>query len=127
MRTETRVARRAAHQVWVQEQEAIRQSKHSLPGVYFIAAGFEMKIGHSSDPLARLSKLQVGCAQPMQLIHVICEPDAARRPALEDELHEKFAAQRIRAEWFEMALPYNYAYQMCSRDCAPRSHEWRRR
>lgn len=111
---------RETNDEWRREQEELRSARHALPGVYFIAAGDEMKIGHSADPLARISQLQVGCPQKLKLIHVVHEPDLQRREDLEGWLHEMFAPQHLRAEWFTFAIPYNYAYQVCSEDCAPR-------
>ncbi len=119
MKDSTRRARFAAGLARSAEQERYRVARHRLPGVYFIAVGFEMKIGHSADPHARMRKLQTGSSQPLQLIHVIHEPNEEARVQLERELHEKFSDQHIRAEWFKMALPYNYAYALCRKACVP--------
>jgi hypothetical protein len=71
------------------------------PGyVYFVldAAAEQIKIGHAKDPHARHRSLQVGNPNEIHLLGWI----ARRVPiALERELHERFAAFRVRGEWFE--------------------------
>lgn len=116
---ETHQVQMAAHRAWQMQQDEIRRIRHARPGVYFIAAGNEMKIGHSAHPERRLRKLQTGHPQELKLVHVIYEPDERRRAALEGEMHRKFADQLVRAEWFEMALPWTYAYNLCRDECAP--------
>lgn len=63
--------------------------------VYAIASGDAVKIGWASDPLRRLSELQVGHATTIELI--------GYAPGSKDDeraLHRKCASERIRGEWF---------------------------
>lgn len=66
--------------------------------VYFIQAGDSgpIKIGSSNSPTTRLSELQIGSALDLRLLRQL--PGTA-----DDEraLHARFAAHRIRGEWFE--------------------------
>jgi hypothetical protein len=94
--------------------------RHHGPGVYFIAAGPEMKIGHSADPAGRLGALQTAASQELLLIHTIIEPDKERRRRLEDELHTRFAEHHVRGEWFVFGAVYNYAYDRCRQECQGR-------
>lgn len=68
--------------------------------VYFVRAGSDgpVKIGHTVDVEKRISGLQTGCPQKLELLGVIeCEHARSR----EAELHERFASLRIeRSEWF---------------------------
>ena len=70
--------------------------------VYFIQAGDDgsVKIGISADPERRLELLQGAHYEELVLL--------AYRPgtlAMEKRLHSKFAAWRIRGEWFEADAP----------------------
>lgn len=65
--------------------------------IYFVEdprEGF-IKIGFASDPLARLSGLQISNPYPLKLLGVA---RAAR--ADEHTLHEIFAEHRVQGEWF---------------------------
>lgn len=65
--------------------------------VYFIRAGEDgpIKIGHGSNPAARLSGCQIGNHLPLRLLATMPGAEAE-----EQELHKRFAAHRIRGEWF---------------------------
>ena len=75
-----------------------------IPGVgvvYFIhdPGNNAVKIGHtSSDPKKRLEKLQVG--QPTRLVLLVSVPGDYQT---EGEMHQRFAAQHLRGEWFKLA------------------------
>lgn len=56
------------------------------------------KIGFSKDPLRRLKNLQTGHASTLRLL--ACFNGGSR---LEDQLHAKFNAQRVRGEWYRVA------------------------
>jgi hypothetical protein len=63
--------------------------------VYLIDAGMDVKIGYARNPFKRLALLQTGNSEPLRL--------AAAFPGTkqtERELHELFAGDRIRGEWF---------------------------
>ena len=74
--------------------------KDSLPEpnfVYFIQSGASgpVKIGLSKAPARRVNKLQTGNPRELILRHVI--PGDRN---IEDQLHNRFRAARIRGEWF---------------------------
>lgn len=62
---------------------------------YFIQRGDDgpIKIGRTTDVTKRLAALSTACAEPL---HVLGVMDGNH----ETRLHRKFAAHRIRAEWF---------------------------
>lgn len=68
--------------------------------VYFIQAGQHgpIKIGVASNVRKRLAALQTGHHTSLRIIGTV--PGDA---ALERELHQRFAAHRIRGEWFKAA------------------------
>lgn len=65
--------------------------------VYFARAGEDgpVKIGHAKDVRSRLSSMQTGCPIPLTLLGVL--PGGREREA---EFHARFAALRVRGEWF---------------------------
>lgn len=70
--------------------------------IYFIQEGEDgpVKIGYSKENCERrLSSLQTG--NPRQLTLAAVRTGAHGMPAKERELHDRFAAHRIRGEWFE--------------------------
>lgn len=68
--------------------------------VYFIQAGEDgpVKIGTAEDVAARLSELQTGSPAPLQLLGYVSGGRAD-----EQMLHRRFAALRMRGEWFSPA------------------------
>lgn len=66
--------------------------------IYFMrdTASGRIKIGHSTDPWARLSQVQ--CASPSEIVMLATEPGGVEREA---ELHQQFEAAWARGEWFE--------------------------
>lgn len=66
--------------------------------IYFVQAegGGPIKIGHAFDVAKRLSELQIGAPQALQ---VIATTPGTR--ATEDEFHRRFADDRLHGEWFE--------------------------
>lgn len=67
--------------------------------IYFIGAlGGPIKIGYGYDPQARLGELQVGNHQQL---HLLATASGGR--AEEMKLHQRFAAHRLRGEWFAPA------------------------
>lgn len=71
------------------------------PGwVYFIACSEtrRLKIGYTkSDPLKRMKNLQTGASG--ELVFIAKHPGT---PETERALHQRFSAQRLHGEWFEM-------------------------
>jgi hypothetical protein len=60
-----------------------------------------VKIGTAGDCNARMSSLQIGCPLKMELLW---ERAADNAFGVERALHERFSAQRIRGEWFNLGL-----------------------
>ena len=69
--------------------------------VYFIREGRDgpIKIGYSVDVAVRLSTLQSSSSRTLVLLGVV--PGGAER---ERQLHDRFAGERIRGEWFEASV-----------------------
>lgn len=65
--------------------------------LYMIQAGDQgpVKIGHADDPELRLRNLQTAHYEPLRLL--VIYPGGSQ---LEAMLHEQFAKDRIRGEWF---------------------------
>lgn len=71
--------------------------------VYFIQAGGNdgpIKIGIASDPDERLGNMQIGNHEELFMLAVV--PGTV---AMERDLHDRFAAGRIRGEWFAADTP----------------------
>jgi hypothetical protein len=68
-------------------------------GVYLVQCGAHYKIGSSRNIAARLKAVQRLYPLPLVLCHV-WSTSAARQ--MERHLHQKYAAQRIRGEWFQL-------------------------
>lgn len=70
--------------------------------IYFIreAAGGRIKIGFAVDPWSRMKSLQTGAPCDLEMMAI----QAGDRKA-ERDLHRKFAADRLRGEWFQASPP----------------------
>lgn len=66
--------------------------------VYFIQAGDKVKIGISINVKARMTKMQVGSAEKLELLLTL--PGGAEH---EKRLHTLFASDRLSGEWFSMS------------------------
>lgn len=69
-----------------------------LGGVYFVAAGQQVKIGVAKNIRARLAGLQTSSPVPLRLLAF-----APGGLAEERAYHREFAAHRLLGEWFELA------------------------
>lgn len=78
----------------------------SVGFVYLIRAGASgpVKIGWASDPHKRLAQLQSGNHEQLRLLDCDQFPVEDARE-IERDLHQTFAAQRIRGEWFRAEGP----------------------
>lgn len=67
--------------------------------VYLIRDGLNgpVKIGSSHDPIARLAALQTSNYRRLKLLLVFPEDGTIERL-----LHERFAAERVSGEWFQL-------------------------
>lgn len=71
--------------------------------VYFVQAGGiagPVKIGIAADPESRLVDMQIGNHEALVLLAAV--PGSAPR---EKDLHRRFAAGRVRGEWFAWDTP----------------------
>lgn len=71
-----------------------------MPWLYFVQCNGRrgpVKIGYATDLDRRISNLQMANPYPLALIGACAVRDPA---AVESALHERFAAQRMRGEWF---------------------------
>ncbi len=78
-----------------------KQSRKPTPGfVYVIKGDQRYKIGRTKNPKQRLKPMGAHAPFPLHVLMVIPSDDME---ATEDALHERFAAQRIRGEWFDLS------------------------
>lgn len=88
-------------------------------GVYFIRAENGLvKVGRSSNVENRLRGLLTGSPIILTLTHVI---ETDRHKEVEYALHQRFAAQRRRGEWFELSEDDIVAAQAIAMTEAPAS------
>lgn len=82
--------------------------KADVREVYFVRAKTlgHIKIGVANNAWLRFMALDSSSPDPLELLGVIRSPDAC---ALEEEIHGRFHADRIRREWFA-ASPALMAY-----------------
>ena len=68
--------------------------------VYFVTAREvgRVKIGYAQNPQARVVSVQTHSPVPLRLERT-CDGGKAE----EEALHERFAAHRVRGEWFDLA------------------------
>lgn len=92
-------AQRRAVQRPMREQPRHTVQLYARPGVYVLTDGRYYKIGQSTNVQARVQSLNT--ANPIDLIvHCIFWTD--QPVPLEQDLHTRFAARRIRREWFAL-------------------------
>lgn len=73
--------------------------------VYFIQKGYgSVKIGVAEDPERRLRELQTGNHGRLHLIAKLPCPSRAAAFALERQMHERFASDRLQGEWFHKRI-----------------------
>lgn len=83
---------------WARRKAHTPQARGTATFIYFIQAGGSdgpIKIGVSNAPHLRLAELQTG--MPNELVLLATRHGNNRA---EKELHQRFAADRIRGEWF---------------------------
>jgi regulatory protein YycH of two-component signal transduction system YycFG len=86
----------ANHYIWeLMEKETVNASQD----VYFIADSRRnlVKIGVSQNPLARLSQVQIGNGNKLELLKAV-----AGGKKLESLIHSKFAHLNTSGEWFKL-------------------------
>lgn len=69
-------------------------------GVYFLRAGDRVKIGWASSVRRRARELQGACPDRLVLAHFVPATGTADGRRMEREFHRRFAACRVRGEWF---------------------------
>ncbi|MDR6317932.1 GIY-YIG nuclease family protein [Actinoplanes couchii] len=101
---------------------------HNIPGVYFVYAypprrppngdPEHFKIGQSGDPNTRLPAFRNGNPAYMVVRHVIYQPDAAARRALETTEQNRFRHLDLGHEWFEWRPEVeDYVAGLCAQRC----------
>lgn len=75
----------------------VTRTKNPTGWVYFIRADERVKIGYAKNYKSRIRELQTGCPHKLVLLAAV-----EAKPAVERELHQKFAAQRVQGEWFHL-------------------------
>jgi hypothetical protein len=77
------------------------ERKETNPGVYVLKSGPYYKIGKSMNIGKRVNQLIVALPQETVHVHSISTDNPGE---LERQLHEKYAAKRVRGEWFELDM-----------------------
>ena len=73
--------------------------------VYFIQSGYgAIKVGIAKSPEKRMANMQVSIPKPLRLIAKFPMPDRQSARNLEKDLHEAFADEHIRGEWFNRRI-----------------------
>lgn len=85
--------------------------------IYFIETNGMVKIGHSCDPVKRLTSLATGCPTRCTLIGVV---DGGLKE--ERELHRKFKDLHSHGEWFRFEKPINTFIRENAIDIVKASH-----
>lgn len=84
---------------WCVQERARIVEGLTIGGVYFLASGPYVKIGFARDIHGRIEDLRVGIPFQLECIGIVrCAPEDLR--AREREHHARFAAHRVRGEWF---------------------------
>ncbi len=73
--------------------------------IYFIQSGYgSIKVGMSKNPEKRMANIQTCIPKSLRLVAKIPMPDRQSARCLEKELHQLFAPERIRGEWFNRRI-----------------------
>lgn len=67
------------------------------------------KIGYSTNPTNRISGIQTGCPYKLKFLLII-----KGNMLMEQELHKKYAKQRLNGEWFSYSGPLKYSIEKVS-------------
>ena len=78
------------------QQRLLAWAKDGDEWIYFVASSERVKIGFTSMVIPRLTQIKTSCPTPVYLVGLI--PGTRGDEA---ELHERFAAARVRGEWFK--------------------------
>ena len=73
--------------------------RDELPAVYLLRSGEFYKIGWTHTLVQRIDDLQNGLPEPAELMHVIRTVDPR---GIEAMWHRRFAARRVKGEWFRL-------------------------
>jgi hypothetical protein len=94
-------------------EDGLSHDDESERWIYFIQRGEDgpIKIGISNNPFKRLETFQTASDEKLHIRGVF-------RGTTADEalLHQKFAAQRLRGEWFENTLEIRVAIEELSQE-----------
>jgi hypothetical protein len=68
--------------------------------VYFVSDGVAVKVGASTDPVARMAHLQTGNPRPLELLFTVPFVDLETAVAAEHRYHAAFRDFWLLGEWF---------------------------
>ncbi len=75
------------------------QAELGVGSVYFVQCNEFVKIGFAYDPVSRMCNMQIGNPYKLKLLKVI---QSMTPEQLEQEIHGKIEAYRVRGEWFKL-------------------------
>jgi hypothetical protein len=87
--------RRTFVEDWKDAEEAVRREREMKGDLYFIRCGRAVKIGHTTNIAQRLANMQVNTPEEIDCLLLLRGQGHCER-----EWHKRFAADRIRGEWF---------------------------
>jgi hypothetical protein len=92
-------------------QDELRRTRPGLTFIYFIQVGDAgpIKIGTSANPVGRLRNAQVNNHEQLRLLAV-----HRTHPHFERDLHQDFATDRIRGEWYRPVPGLIRAIEECA-------------
>lgn len=79
-------------------QKNIKQRNKCRGFIYFAKSGKFVKIGFAKNPVERIAEMQTGSYPSIEIIHAVWGFMRDER-----DLHKRFAALRVRGEWFSAA------------------------
>jgi hypothetical protein len=98
----------------------LRRRPNSAVRVYFIRCNEFVKIGRAMDVQQRLTELQVGCPDKLELLATI-----EGGPKEERAFHKLFSDIHVRGEWFLLNDRLRHAITaLTARDKAEKSWDW---
>jgi hypothetical protein len=81
-----------------------REPDVKIECLYIFYYGNMVKVGISSDPWSRLSSIQVGLPEDLQMGYLIIGQDREKMFQLEQRIHRRLAHRHVRGEWFRIDL-----------------------
>lgn len=101
---------------WIEAIGAGKPKPLGACAVYLIAASNAVKIGVSKNPQSRLSSIQTGHHDRLQIVKVWDQIDRTQAEQIEALAHNMFADWRLTGEWFAIS-PYEASQAIDSICC----------